>query len=129
MQLKYQDYLTRMLTSWRTKGIALLIFGVVIGTSLYSFANPPPNAVNSPLKVLLIMLAILTPMLVVVFFVVAFISWRSEKKYLTPKQLALTGEGIEFADSDGSGLLHWTTYKYYLENRWSFFVWNPHGSL
>jgi hypothetical protein len=120
VQLKYRDYLTRMLTSWRMKGIALGIFVFVIGMFFYSAAHPPPDAVNSPTKVFLIMLATLTPMLVVVFFVVAFVSWRSEKKYLTPKQVALTSEGIEFADREGSGLLAWATYKYFLENRWSF---------
>ena len=118
-----------MLTSWRIRGIALGILVFVIGTFLYSAANPPPDAVNSPLKVFLIMLAMITPMLAAGFPVVAFISWRSEKKYLEPKQVALTGEGIEFADRDGTGLLPWTTYTYYLENRWSFFVWNPRGPL
>jgi hypothetical protein len=118
-----------MLTSWRTKGIALFILAVIMGTSCYSFAHPPPDAVVSPGKVFPIMIATMIPMLTVVFFVVAFISWRSEKKYLTPKQVALTSDGIEFADQDSSGLLAWTTYKYYLENRWAFFVWNPRGSL
>jgi len=127
VQLKYRDYLTRMLTSWRTKGMAFGLIAFVMVTSL--FAADPPDAVNSRTKTLMIMLAMMTPMLTVVFFVVAFISWRSEKKYLTPKQVALTSEGIEFADMDGRGLLAWASYKYYLENRWAFFVWNPRGSL
>ena len=129
VQLKYRDYLARMLTSWRFKGIALGIFVFVIGIFLYSTAQPQPDAVNSPAKVFLIMLAMLTPMLVIVFFVLAGFSWYSEKKHLVPKQLALSSEGIEFTDRDGSGLLAWTTYKYYLENRWGFFLWNPRGSL
>jgi hypothetical protein len=27
-----------------------------------------------------------------------------------------------------AGRLPWNTYKYYCENRWSFFVWQPQGS-
>jgi len=129
VQLKYRDYLARMLTLWRFRGTGLGIFVFVVGCFLYSTAYPPPHAVNSPAKVFLIMLAILTPMLAIMFSLVAFLSWRSEKKYLAPKQFSLSGDGIEFAGGDGSGLLAWTTYRYYLQNRWAFFVWNPRGSL
>ncbi len=118
LQLKYRDYLTRMSTSWRTKGIALGFFALAIGFCL--FAPDPPNAVNSRGKTLIIMLAMMIPMLLVVFFVVSFISWRSEKKYLTPHQIVLTSEGIEFTSRDSSSRLPWSTYKYFLQNRWSF---------
>lgn len=120
VQLGFRDCLTRMLTSWRIKGIALGIFALIIGITL--FTPDPPDAVNSRGKTLVIMLA-------VVFPVVAFISWRSERKFATPQHVALSSEGIEFASSDASGLLPWTTCKYYLENRWAFFVWQPQGSL
>jgi len=126
VQWKYRDYVIRMITSWRTKGIALGIIAFVILTCL--FAADPPDAVNSRSKTLIIMLATIVPMLVVVLFVVSFVTWRSEKKYLMPQQVALTNDGIEFASRDGSGVLLWATYKYYLENRWSFFVWHPCGS-
>jgi hypothetical protein len=129
VQLKYRDYLTRMLTSWRIKGIALGVIAFVTGTFLYAAANPSPVAVNSPLKAFLIMVAVLTPMLVVVFFIVALVSWRSEKKFLAPQHVGLSSEGIQFSGSDASGVLPWTTYRYYLENRWAFFVWHTRGSL
>ena len=126
-QLKYRDYLNRFVTSWRMKGLFIGILVLVTGTSLFS--TPPPDAVNSPLKTYLIMLSIMTPMLVVMVFVVSFFSWRGEKKYLAPQQIVLTDEGIEFASRDSSGRIDWNTYRYYLENRWSFFVWHPRGSL
>lgn len=129
LQLKYRDYLSRNFTSWRMRGIFLGIFALVIGTSLYSMAHPPPDAVVPPGKVFLIMISILSPMLVVVFFIACFISWRGERKFLKPQQIVLTSEGIEFASHDSAGRLAWNTYKYYHENRWSFFVWNPRGSL
>jgi len=129
VQWGFRDYLTRMFTSWRTRGIALVIFGVIIGSCLYSYAHPPPDAVVSPGKVFLIMMATMIPMLSAMFFLVAFVSWRSEKKFVEPQQVALSGDGIQYAGSDASGLLAWSTYKYYLENRWAFFVWNPQGSL
>jgi hypothetical protein len=127
LQLKYRDYVIRMVTSWRTKGIAVGLLLFITGTCLFS--PDRPNAVNSRGKTLLIMLAMTIPMLAVVLFVISFASWRSEKKYLALQQVALSAEGIEFASPDGSGFLAWATYKYYLENRWSFFVWNPRGSL
>ena len=126
-QLKYRDYLSRFLTSWRMKGLFIGMLGLVTG--IIFFSTPPPDAVNSPLKVYLIMLSTMIPMLVVVVFVISFFSWRGEKKYLAPQQIVLTDEGIEFTGRDSSGSLSWNTYKYYLENRWGFFVWHPRGSL
>src|SRR5882724_6623631 len=73
------------------------------------------------------MLATITPMLVLMLFVVSFFSWRSNRQYLVPQQILLKNEGIEFASRDSTGRLPWSTYKYYLENRWSFFLWQPRG--
>ncbi|HXI68906.1 MAG TPA: YcxB family protein [Verrucomicrobiae bacterium] len=127
VQLGYRDYLTRMFTSWGTRGMALVFLALILGVCL--FASDPPDAVNSRGKTLVIMLAMVIPMMAAMFFVVAFVSWRSEKKFVEPQQVALSGDGIQYAGSDVSGLLVWSTYKYYLENRWAFFVWNPQGSL
>lgn len=129
LQLGFRDYLSRNFTSWRMRGMFLLFVVLITGISAYSFIHPPPDAVNSPSKVLLIEVAILTPMFVVLFFVVSFMGWRSEKKYLEPQQLVMTREGMQFASRNTRGHLPWETYKYYLENRWSFFIWNPEGSL
>jgi hypothetical protein len=126
-QLKYRDYLTRFVTSWRLKGMMIGVFLLITAVSL--FAPSPPDAVNPPLKTYLMMLSIMTPMMVVVVFVVTFISWCGEKKYLVAQQIVLTNDGIEFASRDASGHLAWNTYRYYLENRWSFFVWHTRGSL
>jgi len=126
-QLEYRDYLSRVLTSWRTKGLVIGILVFVTGINFFS--TPPPDAVNSSLKVQLIVLAMIIPMLGVLIFVISFFSWRGEKEYLVPQQIVLTSEGIEFASRDSSGRVPWSTYKYYLENRWSFFVWHPRGSL
>jgi len=128
IRLGYRDYVTRIFASWRTRGIALAIVVFTAGASVYEAINPPPDAVVPPGEVFLMMMATIVPMLAVVLLVVAFISWRSEKKHLKPEHAALTGEGIHFSGSDGSGLLAWTAYKYYLENRWAFFIWNPRGS-
>jgi Na+/melibiose symporter-like transporter len=127
VQLGYRDYLVRMVTSWRTKGIALAI--LLFATGIFLFTPAPPDAVVPPGKVFLIMMATMIPMLTVVFLIVAFVSWRSEKKFLKSQHVALSSDGIQFADGDASGLLAWTAYKYYLENRWAFFIWNPRGSL
>jgi hypothetical protein len=105
VQLGYRDHLVRMLTSWRTRGILLVLLAILTGASLFSFVNPPPDAVVPPGKVFRMMMETMIPMLAAVLFLVSFIAWRSEKKHLRPPQVALTSEGIEFADRDNGGLL------------------------
>lgn len=129
LQYKYRDHLSRYITSWRLKGILLGMFALLIVICLIQSINPPADAVNSPLKVLLIVVAIFPPLSVLMFFAISLMWWISEKKYAESHQVVLTGEGIEFSGHDDSGRLPWNTYRYYCENRWSFFVWHPRGSL
>lgn len=127
VQLGFRDYLARMLTSWRIRGIVLGLMVLFAGFCLF---NPQPVNPEIPRgRMLLIMLVSAVPIFAVAFFLALLVTWRSEKKSLQPKHLVVGSEGIQFAGRDGSGLLAWTTYKYYLENRWAFFVWNPQGSL
>ena len=74
-------------------------------------------------------MAAFIPMIAVVLLVVALVSWRSERRLMKTEHVKLAGEGIHFSSSDGSGLLSWTAYKYYLKNRWAFFIWNPRESV
>jgi hypothetical protein len=128
-QLGYRDYLSRNITSWRWKGMMLLVMAMVLVIFLIQSVNPPPNAVVPPWKVFLIMISMLLPMLIAVFVVVTLVSWLGEKRHLKVQHLVLTSEGIQFTDQDSSGRLPWDTYKYYQENRWSLFIWHPRGSL
>jgi len=123
LQLKYRDYLSRFISSWRFKGIAVFLLALM--TVINFFSAPVPDAVNSPLKTEVIMVAMMIPTLAMVMLVVCFLSWRAEKKYLEPQQILLTHEGIEFTGRDSSGRMPWSSYKCFLENRWSFFVWQP----
>jgi hypothetical protein len=127
VRLEYRDYLVRVFSSWRMKGLAIGILALAAGTSL--FAPDTPGAVHSRGETLLFMLVTMIPMLIVMFAVAAFFLSFSNRKNRKPQQLELTGEGVGFANRDASGFLAWTTYKYYLENRWAFFVWNSRGSL
>ena len=126
-QLKYHDYLVRNITSWRFKGI---FAGMFVLFACIAFLTPPsPDAVNSPMKTMLIAAPILGGMLIVIVFAMALISWLAEKKHLTPQCVVMTSDGIQFADRDASGKLPWSTYKYFREGRWGFFVWQPQGSV
>ncbi|HEY5913651.1 MAG TPA: YcxB family protein [Verrucomicrobiae bacterium] len=127
VKLRYRDYLSRNFTSWRMKGVCLGLLALVTG--MIFLTPPPPDAVNSSLKTFLIMVPMLGGMLVLMMFIVPFISWHGEKKHLSAQHIVVTGEGMEFADRDSGGRVPWSTYKYYLENRWGFFVWNPRGSV
>ncbi|HSY19520.1 MAG TPA: YcxB family protein [Candidatus Acidoferrales bacterium] len=127
-QLGYRDYVNRTVTSWRMRGIALAIYAAAIGMCLYQGMQPPtPERVNSPAKVMCIMLAVMTVMTLCFIPIISFFMWRRDTKYLTPRQLVLTDEHIVFAGPDGQGVLPWTTFTCYLENRWSFIVWNTRG--
>lgn len=123
VHLKFRDYLVRTFTSWRSKGFGLGFGALCIGMCL--FTPKPPHAVFSRGQMMLITVATLVPILVVGFFGATLIAWLSEKKVLGPRHLVVGSEGIQFAERSGSGTLAWSTYKYYLENRWAFFLWNP----
>jgi len=126
VRMGFRDCLIRMVTSWRIKGIALGVLVLVTGVCLS--APEPPHPVNSRAQTLVIILAIVVPMLLALAPVVALIAWLSERKWRTPQHVALSSEGIEFVSGGASGVLPWSTYKYYLENRWTFFIWQPKGS-
>ena len=127
LQLKFWDYLDRSVTSWRTRGIFICVFMFITGTIFFS--TPPPDAVNSPLKTFFIMVPMFAVIMVLVTFVISLASWRGERKTLLLQQIFLTNDGIEFAGRASRGRLPWSTYKYFRETRWSFFVWHPQGSL
>lgn len=128
-QLRYRDYLIHNISSWRFKGIALLMLFISIGSCLWQAIHPSPDAVNGPWKVLAIMLPLCLGMLVGVIFLVSSFWWFSESRHRERQQLAISDVGIDFISRDSSGLLPWTTYQNYFENRWSFFVWNSRSSV
>lgn len=124
-QLSYRDYLNRLLSSWRTRGLLIALYLFITGIFVYDLIRPPADAVVSPLKVYFVYtLPIFTTMLIFILPVVAFVAWRAEFKYLLPRRLVLKPDCIEFATDYGNGVLPWMTYQYYMENRWSFFVWD-----
>jgi hypothetical protein len=126
-RLKLRDYLNRNFTSWRMKGI---FFGLLVLVTGMIFLMPsPPDAVNSPLKTFLIMAPMLVGMMVAVIVFISVYFWFMERKHLLAQQVVVNDRGIEFVGQDSSGRLPWSTYKYFLENRWSFFMWQPQGSL
>ena len=127
-QLGYRDYLNRTVTSWRMRGFVLALYLAVTGMFLYTLAHPAPDAVNSPVKVFFVfLLPVFTAMLAAMILGIGFFFWRSHIKYLVPRRMVLGNEQIEFATANDRAVIPWTTYKYYLENRWSFFVWDPRG--
>src|SRR5262249_42109739 len=89
---------------------------------------PPPHPVNSNTKVFcLFVLPFCTLMSAAMVPIIAFKTWRDHTKYLVPRRLVLGGEAVEFVTSHESGTIPWTNFQFYLENRWSFIMWNPRG--
>jgi FtsH-binding integral membrane protein len=123
-QLGYRDYLIRILISWKTKGILLLVYLFIFGLYLNSLAHPDPGAVNSPNKVFFVfMLPIITAMMAIVLPVTAFITWRSHTKFLPPRQFVLSAERIGIAEPGGTGFIPWTRFKYWRETQSCFLIW------
>lgn len=129
LEYKFRDHLIRNITSWRVKAMALLMLAIMGGVSIVSFVNPPPDAVVPPGKVALMMVAAFVPIMIVVFSLVIVLWWFQQRKHYLTHHVLLTQEGIEFTEQNASGRLPWNTYKYYRETRWTFFIWNPQGSL
>jgi hypothetical protein len=123
-RLGYRDYLNHMLISWKTKGVLLSVYLFIIGEYLYMLAHPDPNAVNSPTKVMFVfMLPIFTAGMAIMLPVVAFFTWRSDTKYLPPRQFVLSAGQIGMAEPDGTAFAPWTAYKYWRESQSCFVIW------
>jgi len=125
---KFRDHLSRQVTSWRVKGMVLVVLAILVGISIMSFVKPPPDAVEPPWKVVLFTAGILVPMMIVIFFLVFCFWWFIERKHHATHHLLLTQEGIEFTEQNASGRLPWSAYKYFCESRWTIFIWNPESS-
>lgn len=127
LRLKLRDYFNRNFTSWRMRGIFFFLLAMV--TAISCFTTPPPDAVVSPQKVYLLMVAAMFVLMLVMVIFFSLYFWVMERKHREAQHLVVNDAGIEFVARDSNGRLPWSTYKYYLENRWSFFLWQPQGSI
>jgi len=128
-QYRFLDYLNRTLTTWRMRGIVLAVLLLTSGICLVQAFFPSSTAVNSPAKVFLIMISIIIPMLVVILILITALMWFWDRKYRNANRVTVGDKGMRIVRPDGETMLPWAAYKYYLENRLAFFVWNPAGSI
>lgn len=85
------------------------------------------TAANSRPMTLLIVLPMLAVIMAASVFLIALLSYRGEKGFVGSQELILDSSGIEFSGRDAKGQTPCSTCEYYLESRWSFFVWHPKG--
>ena len=120
---RYRDYLACTVTSCAPGGSAFLWGVLLLGVSLYSAANPPPNAVISASKVFLFFVVpfflILVTMIVMMFAIHSCL----HVKYASPQEIALSEQSVTFSGTTGSGILPWTSFDHYKETPWSFILW------
>jgi hypothetical protein len=129
LQLQFRDYLDRTLASWLTRGFLAGITALMIGTSLYAAAKPPPNAIYSGTQVFfMFVLPSLLVMMVVVILVFSVRAWWMHSRNAVPQELSLSPESIAFSGRDASGTLPWSVYDCFKETRWSFILWNSRTS-
>jgi hypothetical protein len=101
----------------------------MIGTSLYSAAQPPPNAVYSGTQLFfMFVLPFLLVMMVVVIIVFSVHAWWTHSRNAVPQELSLSPESIAYSGRDGSGTLPWSVYDCFKETRWSFILWKSRTS-
>lgn len=121
-QLGLRDHCVRVIAScW----LPLLFIGVssFVGVMCIVFAiKPPPHAVNSASKVFFTMELYFLGIFACITPFVAIIRWMKHINSHSPQELALSDESIKFHSRDGSGVLSWSTFKYYKETPWCFFL-------
>jgi hypothetical protein len=121
---RFRDYLACTVVSWRTRGVCLFVGALLVGVSLYTAANPPPNAVNSATKVFVLFEVPFFLICVTMIVMISSISsWRLHAKRTGPQEIALSEKSVTFSGTDGSGVLPWTTFEHYQETPWHFIFW------
>jgi hypothetical protein len=123
-QLGFRDHLAGTVASWRTWGMCLALTGLLLGVSLYSAANPPPDAVTSPAEVFVLFMFFMVPLCVaIVVMMFTFVRWRSDAKHGGDWELSLSETGLAFTSPGASGVFQWSDFKYYKETPWHFIIW------
>jgi hypothetical protein len=129
LHLRFRDFLDRTLASWLTRGFLAGTTVLMIGTSLYAAANPPPNPIYSGTQVFFMFgLPILLVMMVVLILVLSVRAWWTHSRNAVPQELSLSAVSIAFSGPEGSGTLPWSVYHCFKETRWSFILWNSRTS-
>lgn len=127
VQLRYGDYLNKAFISWAGKAFCLAFVALVV--MIYFISTEPPDTEHLRDRASIIPLSLGAAGLPAIFLLNLLKSWRSDKeKGIYPVSLSLSSEGVGFACQNATGNLSWTVYKYHLENRRAFFIWNPNPS-
>ena len=129
-KLSYGDCLYRTLMSWRTKGAAILLYSIPFLMFFYWLVHPDPRPnVNSPTETIFAFaLPSFTAILAVAIVFWSVVSWYFDTKILGNRQVILSAERLDFTTSKGRGFVPWTSFKYWLEDRRCFVIWNTFGS-
>jgi YcxB-like protein len=129
VRLDFRDYFDRTTASWRTWGFLIAMTGLMLGVGAYSAANPPPDAVYSPMQVFFMFaIPVLLGMTAIVILVGSMYWWLSNIKHSAPQELAISEDSLVFSGADASGALAWTAFTRYKETPWSFILWKPGGA-
>ena len=121
---KYRDYLASSIASWRTWGMCFFIGCVLLGVSLFSIANPPPNAVFSDTEVVIFfMMPFYSICILIIVMLSSIRSWRFHVNYVGPQTITLSEQSVAYSGMDSSGIWPWTSFKYYKETPWLFILW------
>lgn len=119
----YLDSLACTLASWRTWGMCLFLGGVLFGCFLLAAINPRPNAVNSPAKVLVMLVPFYLYCATFLIGIFSVLSWQSQRKQASPREIALSEECVVLSGADGVATLPWTNFVHFKETFRGFIIW------
>jgi len=104
VRMEFRDYLIRMVTSWRMRGLALGVLALMTGACL--FAPVPPHPVHSQAQTLVFMLAFMVSLMLALAPAVAFVAWVLERKWRTPQHVVLSSEGLNLSAAVRAAFCH-----------------------
>lgn len=124
-RLGYSDFLNRSFSSWRTRTILLGVLAVEVGVHLLLTTwKPFAGVADIPAhRVVTEMLGVFG-LVFAVILLVTLVAWLSDRKYRSLRRIVLSNDEIQCDDDLERGVIPWSAYAKYMENRWAFFIWD-----
>ena len=125
-QLGLRDYADRASASYFTWAAILFFVALFHGSFIYAMATADPSrprAFTTTQMSFMVLIPFIFLMSVGIFLIATIKPWWAHRKVLTSQDMIVSQESLGFVSADGTGVVPWTTYKYYKETGRSFILW------
>jgi hypothetical protein len=124
-RLGYSDFLNRSVSSWRTRTILLAVLApVVVVPLLLTTRKPLAGVADIPANRVATDMLGMFGLVVAVILLRALVAWLSDRKHHGLRRIVLSSDEIRCDDDLERGVIPWSAYAKYMENRWAFFIWD-----